>query len=988
MLLPALALSPSTAALHSIRTPHPTLISFVLLPSSLSHPVLALLSLSSTPSQIPGLGGQCLPVLSFHAIDLQSRELKPLSFGPARQAPRIEEVDNSSSASVASGRERKKSSNGPRPSGLEGEPSSSRNIPGAFDSQEADYSASLAQQSATISRRTAEKAPASNGLTRSVSQERLREEKLASSPLTRAHVPLPFEDACGAHLLLALPSAVNNGGGGLVIFGERSIMLVPGPNRARRTSSTPSNVKGTDVIGAGSPEKRRKSSMGASALSTSPTSPINPQSSLSSLATSPLSSRQNENGKRRRSSVKGSGACTSLEATRSTIGNNIQVLKMQSPMQVISAVVVNEPEGSGEKGSPADGLSPLSEDGRSSLDILFATHSGLLHLLSIDMDGESRTPIGMNVVVLGSTSAPGGLNGLQYLGDSLVHVSSASGDSVLVKIESESQLKAESALSSSGTVSSSPTYLTTVSRIPNLAPIMDFFVDDGAGGDPTSTSSAQARILTCSGSGPTGSIRSVRNGVSTSELFSVSLDSFDSSFSVEKIWHVEDSDAVSKFLVLGDVGGTVQWLVLKDGGFEDASITVPQLNSVDKGGVLTLQSLSGGCFVQISKSSIVAVNPTSAAPILDQWLASSLQSEITCASANKVGQILVSLRGGKVAYLEVSSGSIHLQQTKTFSHEVASVDISSLDTDAFVPNSISAVGFWGLNKVKILSVPALEDVTPSLISSENPLDSLPVSILLHTFAQVDSQAKSISTSSPHLLVGLGNGMLHSYSLSLPTKDSFSRAIGVNERKVVSIGNTSVILEKFQTDEGKRSIWCNSDRSAVLFSESSSGGDRLTYSSTKFRDTKSIASLSTGRGSQAILALSVAGKIQFLTVGAIQELDIRTVDFGIDNPLAIAKHGQDGDGSSKESAGHFATITWRFDALGNETRVNDAGGKIWLLSREELNGESKEQAHQIFSAFSHLTCCVTSFLPLSSSSSFATATQEPSAELHRERTLTG
>lgn len=839
---------------------------------------------------------------------------------------------------MASGRDRKKSSNGPRPSGLEGEPSSSRNIPGAFDSQDADYSSSsIRQPTASTSRSVGDKAPASNGLTRSVSQERLREEKLASSPLTRAHVPLPYEDACGSHLLLALPSSINNGGSGLIVFSEKSILLVPGPNKAKRASSTSSNVKGTSISGLGSPGKKRKGSVGASALSTSPTSPINASASISALATSPPNSRQNENGKRRRSSVKGSGAPTSPEISRSSSGNRIQIYKMQDPMQVISSVVVSESGASGESQATSDGLSPISEDGRSSLKILFATHSGLLYLLSIDLEGEGRIPIGMSVSLLGDIPAPGGPHGLEYLGESLLHVSSASGDSVLVKIESEPQPRIET--SSTSIASSTPSYLTTVTRTPNLAPIMDFVVDDGAGGDPTSTSSAQARILTCSGAGPTGSIRSVRNGVSISELFSLSLDSISPLSSIEKLWHIQDSNSNSRFLVLGDIEGATKWLEFENGGIQEVSGDLQQLNSADQKGVLAIQSLEGGKFVQVSKSSVVVADLSSANPIADEWLASSLQSEITAASVNKAGQILLSLRGGKVVYLEISqSGSIQVQKQEQFEHEVSSLDISSLDPNGILQAEVSAIGFWGSNKIKILSIPSLQDITPSSISSQKPLGSLPVSILLHTFSQVDPQGKLLSSSSPHLLVGLGDGTLHSYSLSLPTKDSFSKAIGVNDRKVITLGNTSVKLEKFQTDEGKRSVWCNSDRSAVLFSENSSGGDRLTYSSTKFRDTKSIASLSMEGGTQTILALAVAGQIHFLTVGAIQKLDIKTVEFGNENPLAITSHSNAGDGSTKEATGHFATVTWRFEALGKETRVDEPGGKVWLLSREELNGK--------------------------------------------------
>jgi len=561
----------------------------------------------------------------------------------------------------------------------------------------------------------------------------------------------------------------------------------------------------------------------------------------------------------------------------------------------------------------------------------------------------------MNVNVLGSIPSPGGPHGLTYLGDSLLHVSSTSGDSTLVRIESEpQQLQAsnDSAIIASPSLSS-VSHLTQVLRFPNLAPILDFVVDDGIGGDPTSTSSAQARILTCSGSGSTGSIRSVRNGASLTELFSFSLESFGISLgAVENLWNVDDPQGNSRFLILGNIQGSTKWLEFeKSGGIKDVSGEFQRMGIETGKGVLTIQSLENGNFVQVTNSSIILVDPASSSPILNRWTPEGTQEstskftipEITCASINEVGQILISLRGGEVVYLEVPINSNMIQAHKQVSleHEVSCLDISSLDGKGISRSEIGAIGFWGLNKFKLFSIPSLEDITPSTIASQKPLEALPSSILLHSFSQVDLHEKVISTSSPHVLIGLGNGSLHSYSLSLPTQDSFSKAIGVVDRKTVSLGGIGLKLQAFKTNEGKRSIWCNSDRSTVLFSETSSGGDRLTYSSTKFRDTKAIVSLPLEERSKSLLALALNGQVQFLTVGAIQKLDVKTIEFGNDNPLAIAGHknlSKDQSSSPAEAAGYFAAVSWRFEPLGREARGNEPGGKVWLLEREELNGE--------------------------------------------------
>ncbi len=188
-----------------VRLPHPNLLcSAVLSPTqSQAAPAVALLSQSSVPSKIPGFGESCLPVLSFHTVDVDSQDLRPLPWGPPRTPPRAARDDDddrsydpqSSSAATQASRDIKPT----------------------------------ARQDKSSARK--KHGPAAMGARMSNNDLRKREQDWAKSDLANCHVPLPFADAVGAHLIHALPARV---GGGVLVFCENSILHVPLPSTKTR----------------------------------------------------------------------------------------------------------------------------------------------------------------------------------------------------------------------------------------------------------------------------------------------------------------------------------------------------------------------------------------------------------------------------------------------------------------------------------------------------------------------------------------------------------------------------------------------------------------------------------------------------------------------------------------------------------------------------------------------------------------------------------
>lgn len=157
---------------------------FLEAPDTAALPVLALLSLSSKPSRIAGFGEQCMPVLSFHTPNASTQELDPVAWGPARTAPP------------------------PLPPSREPE--------------------------ATARRHGQEKRPAAAGRKLDSAALNSREQAWLKEPLVHAHVPLPRDDALGAHLVHSVPRQY---GGGVLVFCEKSIVYVPPPSVSRNDTS-------------------------------------------------------------------------------------------------------------------------------------------------------------------------------------------------------------------------------------------------------------------------------------------------------------------------------------------------------------------------------------------------------------------------------------------------------------------------------------------------------------------------------------------------------------------------------------------------------------------------------------------------------------------------------------------------------------------------------------------------------------------------------
>jgi hypothetical protein len=595
-------------------------------------------------------------------------------------------------------------------------------------------------------------------------------------------------------------------------------------------------------------------------------------------------------------------------------------------MIVAASLVVQEPGMPGD-----DGVHDPNINGESgaNVKVLFATHAGVLHLLTIQLEGERSAykPTTMNDHILGQVPAPGSQGGLTYLGEDFVHVASTGGDSVVVRL-------------SHGAVD-------VVQRWPNLAPILDFVVDDGHGGNPIDAGSAQARIITCSGSGATGSLRTIRNGVTVNEIANIDHGGVERSFGI-----VDFNDDTTKLLVCSSRDRS-QVLRLDESGLEDATDHFVHRGFDREQEVLVAKGIQGNSFVVVTRQRVSVISyELSRTDVAAVWTPEEVQGNslslgrtgISQAAANESGQVILAFPTGHLVYLEAGAKAIRMLSVTQLESEVSALDITPLSASDKEMATIAAVSLWKPSVVKIIKLPDLRDATPNALI--HPQSALIRSVKLHIFAD-----NGQPTSAPQLLVGLGDGTLVSQSLSMPTADSISQSIGVSEHRVATLGNRPVQLRSSTTSQGLRVLLAMSDRVNVVFSR----GPGLIYSAVRQENLKDTSDLvyRSSSGLERTTAFILDDAIRLVQIGEISKSYIGGTSLGHDNPLALTL-------CADRKA--IAVVTTRFLPDGRGDDPVD-GGKVLLRDLitldavDEITLEDEERPNCVSSFTSHGMACL-------------------------------
>jgi len=505
---------------------------------------------------------------------------------------------------------------------------------------------------------------------------------------------------------------------------------------------------------------------------------------------------------------------------------------------------------------------------------------GLLYLLVLEMTPEGNI-IAFQIEGLGIVAAP---NSLVYLGNETVFVGSQFSDSQLI-----TSLLPE---------------LTIAEEYINLGPIVDFdLVPTGTQGpkdnSPTrQESQTQSLIVTCSGHGKDGSIRLVRNGIGVEEQASVDLPGIKGMWSLRARFQ----DEFDTYLVQSYLGET---RILGFGGSDDGEeegeleeVVFPGFDA-DSSTLYCVNVKAG--VVQVTERGVRLLD-TNAYNLLQTW--ETQDSFITVAGGNSLGQIVVALRGGVLVSLKIDENGIIEMGRKQMDQEVSCIDLTPISMQHKDPNamdtdnepdfsSVVAVGLWN-------------DVTVRLLA----LQSSALEEILKIDLGGDTQARSLIlarlSNDPLLLIGLGDGNLITYSISI-AGDSAKPIISTHSRKKVLLGTQSISLTAFQNRTTSKlsntCIFATGDRPTVIYTSGTANstsskysGDKLCFSNVNLSSSDSmivnyVTPFQLPRSSQSECCLCLADESS-LCIGIIddiQKLHVQTMRLEGGAPYRIAHH---------------------------------------------------------------------------------------------------
>lgn len=236
------------------------------------------------------------------------------------------------------------------------------------------------------------------------------------------------------------------------------------------------------------------------------------------------------------------------------------------------------------------------------------------------------------------------------------------------------------------------------------------------------------------------------------------------------------------------------------------------------------------------------------------------------------GTQLLCATGNDLFYMEIISNEIVSKGSTTLQHEVACLDISSLDGNSEA--KIAAVGLWTDISVRILTLPGLEECNKELLGGE----IIPRSILMTCFE-----------GNTYLLCALGDGSMYYFTLH-------KQSGNLSDKKKVTLGTQPTVLRTFRSLSTTNVFAC-SDRPTVIYSSN----HKLVFSNVNLKEVNHMCSLNAESYSDS-LALATDSTVTIGTIDEIQKLHIRTVPLG-ESPRRIAY---------QENSQTFGVITMRVD----------------------------------------------------------------------------
>lgn len=380
----------------------------------------------------------------------------------------------------------------------------------------------------------------------------------------------------------------------------------------------------------------------------------------------------------------------------------------------------------------------------------------------------------MRLVPLGETSIP---SSLSYLDNGVVFLGSKTGDSQLLKLETNEKSESQ---------------IEVLDTYTNIGPIVDSAVVD-------LERHGQCQLVTCSGAFKDGSLRVIRNGVGIQEQAKVDLEG------IKGLWSLRpDSKAeYDQFIVFSLVGET-RVLAMEEEEVEETEI---EGFSAEES-TLFCSNVIGNQFIQITSTAINLIDCYTKKRN-DSW---KPDTKITSSSVNPTsGQILVAM-GPALSYLEITGNKIIPKQTTKLESDISCVNISGLA--GHERSFVCAVGMWNDISARIYTLPDFQMVSKELLGGE----IIPRSILLISFEDIH-----------YLLVALGDGNLFTFTVDPSSTQLMNR-------KKISLGTQPLTLSIFNHSAGQH-VFVGSDRPTVIYSHNK----KLLFSNVNLKEVNFVCS---------------------------------------------------------------------------------------------------------------------------------------------------
>ncbi|OCF61827.1 hypothetical protein L486_01489 [Kwoniella mangroviensis CBS 10435] len=466
-------------------------------------------------------------------------------------------------------------------------------------------------------------------------------------------------------------------------------------------------------------------------------------------------------------------------------------------------------------------------------------------------------------VEVGTASPP---SSLTYLDSSYLFLSSAAGDSSLLKIQLPSPETAQHSTSPFGprkgkgkardeAEEGSWTVVhedqgnewrgdvNVKERWMNVAPVKDFCAvhEEGDG---------LSHLVISSGASNTNSLRIVRSGVGLEEV--VNVEGIDG---VERVWSLTDSSGVSR-LLLSTSSTTLLLQMDPEISLIETAEQVSSTPTIAAGIVPGADIL-----VQVSRDGIAlwsdVTSGLSAGSIdLDK------ESEIIAAQVYE-SLVVVAKRGGEVNFFEATPNGLNLVASINIASEISSVSVIQ---SAALPSPVLAIGTW-TNETLLYTLAQFLSGSTGITTLDEQF--FPSSLHLRPFS-----SSSTSTSGIQLLAGLSDGSLVIYDLE---PSGPNNEIVVKSRKSSSLGNRPLSICPTTgpvVDDDKVIGIGLSERMSVIFES----GDRVDFSSVNRKDIIASTSISSPTHGEVLVLASSTG-ISLTKINSLKKLSVQTLDLG-------------------------------------------------------------------------------------------------------------